>query len=559
MTGLIKAILLISTLNPEIIEITLRSLRVTLVALTLASMLGIPIGIFLATRTFKGKKIILILIHALMGLPPVLAGLTLYLILTSSGLLGFLDLLFTEEAMMMVQFVLALPIIIGLTHNAIEQVPKEITEVSLTLGADNLKLWKTILNEAKSGILLGIITALGRLLAEVGGILIVGGNIRFKTRTLTTSIVQEIQKGDFSLAMALGIVLLAMSLLVNGGLTWYQFNRSNQKKHSRNRPKYHSFLSKMWNGDDRKELERFIEEYQQLTVDELIQEYHKLRMKFETARSSKKDPKIISFTFKKLHKEFGEKIVFKGVDCNKTLTRGRLYGLIGPNGIGKSTLLKILSGILDAKKGSISVSTDDGNVSHLMFLENTRHDKTNEPESSSHQKSATDARKLLLSRMVYVHQHPVLFKGSCWDNVTHARGKNSELSRRLGVLLLTLVGLERKIFDDAQGLSGGQKQLLCFARALATFPDVLLVDEPTSNLDFHHMLRLEHVLYQLTKANQALVLFTTHDLLQVQRIADEVGILKEDHVTWHDPILIHDIDDPWIMTLRSRISEIIIQ
>ncbi len=556
--GILKAIHLIITLNPEVIEITLRSLRVSLLALIMASLLGIPLGILLSTKSFKGKKLTLVLIHSLMGLPPVLAGLILYLLLTTNGLLGFLDLLFSEEAMMMVQFVLALPIIMGLTHNAIEQVPDEITELALTLGADRLKLWRTILNEARLGILLGIITALGRLLAEVGGILIVGGNIRFKTRTLTTSIVQEVQKGDFSLAIALGIILLTISLLVNGGLTWYQFNHSDDRVTKKSESRNIS-IQALLHPERKKEIQSFLEEYQHLGIDDLIQEYLRLREELEAAVKDKNEPHISTIMFEDLHKEFNEKPVFSEVHSNKTLTRGQLHGIIGPNGIGKSTLLKIISGILDADKGTISAITEDGKTMRISFEDSDQISGQKKHRAAQADKENSDSKKLFLSRVVYVHQHPVILKGSCWNNVTYVHGENSELSRRLGVLLLTLVGLENKIFHNARSLSGGQKQLLCFARALASFPDVLLVDEPTSNLDFQHMLKLEHVLYQLAKSNKMLIIFTTHDLLQVQRIADEVGILKVNQLRWYDPDLIHDIDDPWIITMKSRISEIIIQ
>lgn len=556
--GLTKAIELIITLNPEIIEITLRSFRVSIIALVIASLIGMPVGIFLASWHFRGKKYLLVLIHSLMGLPPVLAGLILYLLLTANGLLGFLDLLFTEEAMMMVQFMLALPIIIGLTHNAIEQVPEEITEVALTLGADSVKLWKTILNEAKSGILLGIITALGRLLAEVGGILIVGGNIRFKTRTLTTSIVQEVQKGEFALALALGIILLTMSLLVNGGLTWYQFNQSTTQSsnhHERSRP---LTLFGALTREKMEEIESLIDEFQQLPVDELIQEYLRLKNELSSTNEKNENVHVKELHFKDIHKEYNKKIVFSGISSTKPLAMGQLHGIIGPNGIGKSTLLKILSGILDAENGVITVRTDGESTIKLTFANpsSSLTKRSSVPTQASN--SRNSIKRLLLSKVVYVHQHPVLLTGSCWDNITYVHGKDDKLARRLAVLLLCLVGLEDKIFHDARSLSGGQKQLLCFARSLAAFPDVLLVDEPTSNLDFKHMLKLEQILYQLAKSNDMLIIFTTHDLLQVQRLADDVGILKTDQLNWYDPNLIYDVDDPWITTMRQRVSEIMI-
>ncbi len=549
--GLITAMHLIITLDPEVIEITIRSLHVSLVALFFAALIGIPTGIFLSSKSFRGKKIILVTVHAFMGFPPVLAGLILYLILTTNGVLGFLDLLFTEEAMMMVQFILAVPIIIGLTHNAVTEVPPEITELALTLGADRLKLWKTILNEAKSGITLGMITALGRLLAEVGGILIVGGNIRFKTRTLTTSIVQEVQKGDFSLALALGIILLTLSLLVNGGLTWFQFlqyqqfspdNASIKKKNRRLNVAFNLTLSKGM----KEEIYSFIEEYKNVELQGLIQEY--LRLKEITRKKKKQQHAILSVMFKDIQKRFGQKNVFSGISSLERLKQGNLYGIIGPNGIGKSTLLKILSGILPAEMGQISLELSDNDKNIIITFDSNMTSRTS-------LKNTFKDNDILLSRTVYLHQHPVLLKGSCWDNVTYVQGTDSKESRRLGALLLTLVGLEDKVFHEASSLSGGQKQLLCFARALTTFPDILLLDEPTSNLDFRHMLKLEHVIYRLTKSNNMLILFSSHDLFQVQRISDKVGILKEDTLDWYDVSRIHEADDPWIIRMKTRISE----
>jgi tungstate transport system permease protein len=153
--------------------------------------------------------------NTFMGLPPVVAGLVLYLILSRSGPLGFMSLLYTPSAMIIAQSILATPIVASLSHSAIVGVDPIVRQASITLGATPFQSSLTIINEARYGIMAGIIAALGRAMAEVGAVLMVGGNIAGYTRVMTTTIALETDKGNFELALALGIILLFLSLLIN--------------------------------------------------------------------------------------------------------------------------------------------------------------------------------------------------------------------------------------------------------------------------------------------------------------------------------------------------------
>ncbi len=213
--GFIKAFRLIFAFNPELFEIIFLSLRVSCLALFIASVLALPLAAFIGLKRFPAKGLIISSVNAFMGIPPVVVGLFAYLLLSRSGPLGFMGLLYTPSAMVIVQTILAFPIILSLCHTAILSVDPVIRQASLALGATPFQMSAVIINEARYGIMSGIITALGRLMAEVGAVLIVGGNIAGYTRVMTTTIALETDKGNFEIALALGIVLLAISLIIN--------------------------------------------------------------------------------------------------------------------------------------------------------------------------------------------------------------------------------------------------------------------------------------------------------------------------------------------------------
>jgi tungstate transport system permease protein len=206
----------------EVVNITALTFRVSGLAITLAALLAIPMGSLLGLVDFKGKKALVTLINTLMGLPPVVVGLMLYLLLSRSGVLGPLDLLYTPTAMIIAQFIMAIPIIMGLSYSAISAVPQRLVERTTSLGATRSQLITVIVREARVGILASIVAAFGGAISEVGAIMLVGGNIRYFTRALTTAIMLYTNMGEFGMAIILGLILLATSFMVNLFLTYLQ-------------------------------------------------------------------------------------------------------------------------------------------------------------------------------------------------------------------------------------------------------------------------------------------------------------------------------------------------
>ena len=213
-----KAIQLITQLNPDLLEIVSLSLRVSLTAVLIAGLIGLPLGAALALYKFYGRGIIVALLNAFMGLPPVVVGLVVYLILSRSGPLGVLGLLFTPTAMIIAQVCLITPIIAALSRQTILDANVEYHEQLRALGAKSLRMMKTLLWETKYSLLTGVFAGFGRAIAEVGAVLIVGGNINHATRVMTTAIALETRKGDIELALALGMILITISLIVTSAV-----------------------------------------------------------------------------------------------------------------------------------------------------------------------------------------------------------------------------------------------------------------------------------------------------------------------------------------------------
>lgn len=192
------------------------SLEVTITAVCCAGLVGLPLGAMLALVRFPGRTALIVLINTLMGFPPVVAGLAIFLVLSRSGPLGGFGLLFTPQAMMIAQFTLVLPIIVALSRQTIEDLWTEYQDHLTSLGAGRYRSIPTLLWDARFSLVTTMLAGLGRASAEVGAILIVGGNIAGFTRTMTTSIALETSKGDLPLAMALGVVLMSLTLTING-------------------------------------------------------------------------------------------------------------------------------------------------------------------------------------------------------------------------------------------------------------------------------------------------------------------------------------------------------
>jgi tungstate transport system permease protein len=213
--GFRRAFSLIFGFDRELLSIIFLSFKVSGTALILATALSLPVGALTGLKRFPGRGFIISLLNTFMGLPPVVVGLFLYLLLSRRGPLGFMSLLYTPSAMIIAQAILAFPIVAALSHSAIVKIEPLIKQASQTLGATPFQVTATIMREARYGIMAGIIAALGRVLAEVGAILIVGGNIAGYTRVMTTTIALETDKGNFELALALGVILLMLSFIIN--------------------------------------------------------------------------------------------------------------------------------------------------------------------------------------------------------------------------------------------------------------------------------------------------------------------------------------------------------
>jgi len=213
--ALLIALRLIGTLDPELVGIVALSLRVSLSATAIAFLIGAPAGAFLAITHFRGRTAAIVLANALLGLPPVVMGLVVYLLLSRSGPLGSLGLLFTPTAMIIAQACLAFPIVIALVHRSTDSLWSRYGDAFSIDGASRMRIIRELLLMGRSGLLTASLAAFGRAIAEVGAIIIVGGNIRGFTRTMTTAIALETSKGDLPLALALGLVLLGVVGVVN--------------------------------------------------------------------------------------------------------------------------------------------------------------------------------------------------------------------------------------------------------------------------------------------------------------------------------------------------------
>jgi tungstate transport system permease protein len=215
----LTALGLIASGDAALMQIIALSLRVTLTAVLIACAVGLPLGAALALGRFAGRGAVVVVFNALMGLPPVVAGLIVYLMLSRSGPLGPLGLLFTPTAMILAQTILILPIVVSLTRSVIEDLWSEYAEQLRSLGAGRVRAVPTLLWDGRVSLLTGVLAGFGRASAEVGAVLIVGGNIAGHTRTMTTAITLETSRGNLGLAVALGIILLALTLTLNA-LAW---------------------------------------------------------------------------------------------------------------------------------------------------------------------------------------------------------------------------------------------------------------------------------------------------------------------------------------------------
>ncbi len=224
-----QAVGLIGSLNPELLQIVGLSLQVSLTAVALAILLGLPIGAALAVGKFPGRRALIVLLNAFMGLPPVVVGLLVYLMLSRAGPLGELGILFTPTAMVIAQTILIVPIIAALSRQAVEDAWQEYREQLVSLGARGWTAALTLVWDIRFSLITAVLAGLGRAAAEVGAVIIVGGNIDGVTRVMTTTIALETSKGDLPLALSLGAILVTLVLLLNAAA--YSFKEIAQRRY----------------------------------------------------------------------------------------------------------------------------------------------------------------------------------------------------------------------------------------------------------------------------------------------------------------------------------------
>jgi tungstate transport system permease protein len=220
--GIKKAFLLLFTLDPEVMGITLLSLQISGTGTLISLLIGISTGTLVALSQFPGRKVVVSLINTGMGLPPVVVGLFVTIFLWRNGPLGFLGILYTPAAMIIAQAIIATPIVMGISLAAIQALPKNLRLQILALGATRLQMVWILIKEAKLPLLAGIMAGFGGVISEVGASIMVGGNIKGYSRVLTTATVMETSRGNFDIAIALGIILLLVAYFINLILTQIQ-------------------------------------------------------------------------------------------------------------------------------------------------------------------------------------------------------------------------------------------------------------------------------------------------------------------------------------------------
>lgn len=225
--GLKEALRMISHLDREMLSIVMVSLKVSSLSIMLATLTGVPFGFFVAMKQFPGKRIVVVLLHTLLSLPTVVVGLLLYSFLSRRGPLGSLGLLYTPWAMVLGQWVLSFPIVSCLALNATQSLDARAKKTAMILGATNLQSASLLFFEARAGLAAAVIAGFGRVFGEIGVSMMLGGNIRAYTRNITTAIALETGKGEFALGLALGLVLLAVSFLLN--IIFYYLRSKNIK------------------------------------------------------------------------------------------------------------------------------------------------------------------------------------------------------------------------------------------------------------------------------------------------------------------------------------------
>lgn len=222
LNAFLEAFKLVFSFDNEIYGIIGLTLTVTILSTAVASLIGLPVGVLLGSRNFRSKKLFMRVVNTFMGLPPVVAGLVVYIVFSSSGPFGKARILFTPLAMIIAQIIIILPVVIGLTEAASRTKALTIEETLRGLQIKGIKKYTLVLHESRYAVVSALLTAYGRAISEVGAVMMVGGNIQYRTRVMTTAIVLETSKGNFDRALALGLILLFISFVINSIMQIFQ-------------------------------------------------------------------------------------------------------------------------------------------------------------------------------------------------------------------------------------------------------------------------------------------------------------------------------------------------
>jgi tungstate transport system permease protein len=218
----LSALMLMKSLDPDLLNIVSVSLRVSLASVLIASIVGVPSGFLISVSQFRGKRVVITILNTMLALPTVVIGLFVYAFVSRRGIFGFLDLLYTQKAMIIGQVILIVPIVTTFTISAISRIDTRYRKTAMTLGANRIQTAMVLLHEARFGIVSAVVGGFGRVISEIGISMMLGGNAKGFTRTMTTAMALEYDKGEFVLAVALGIILMSISLGINILMNYFQ-------------------------------------------------------------------------------------------------------------------------------------------------------------------------------------------------------------------------------------------------------------------------------------------------------------------------------------------------
>lgn len=220
--SIVSALMMMMRLDPDLLNIVGVSLNVSIAATLVSSVIGVPLGIVVAVNRFRGKRMVITVLNTLLALPTVVIGLFVYALISRKGIFGILGLLYTQKAIVIGQIILIVPIITTFTISAISRIDRRYRMTAMTLGADRFQTLAVLLMEARFGIVSAVVGGFGRVISEIGISMMLGGNARGFTRTMTTAMALEYDKGEFVLAIALGMILMSISLFINVLLNYFQ-------------------------------------------------------------------------------------------------------------------------------------------------------------------------------------------------------------------------------------------------------------------------------------------------------------------------------------------------